>query len=190
MFLSYIISNVFKNAILQKNFISWLCFPNLNCICTYHLKFCVHLQIHFNGIVMKKLIFILIAAVICGSCNGRYEHETIPNVDLRFTIYPNSTTYLNLNYYGGYEYFTGGVAGVIVYRLDETTFFAYDRACPYDWEDPDSWLWVDESGILIVDYCCGAKFNILDGTPVSGPTTLPLKHYKCRYDGASLLVYN
>jgi nitrite reductase/ring-hydroxylating ferredoxin subunit len=111
-------------------------------------------------------------------------------VDLRFTIYPNSTTYLNLNYYGGYEYFTGGVAGVIVYRLDETTFFAYDRACPYDWEDPDSWLWVDESGILIVDYCCGAKFNILDGTPVSGPTSLPLKHYKCRYDGASLLVYN
>lgn len=139
---------------------------------------------------MKKAIYILVVALLCVSCKGRYEHETIPNVDLRFTIYPNSPNYYNLNYYGGYEYFTGGVAGVIVYRLDETTFFAYDRACPYDWEDPDSWLWVDESGILIVDSCCGAKFSILDGTPVAGPTSLSLKHYQCLYDGASLVVYN
>lgn len=145
---------------------------------------------NFNRIEMKKLIFILLITVFCAACDGRYEHDTIPNVNLRFTIYPNSVNYINLNYYGGYEYFTGGVAGVIVYRLDETTFFAYDRACPYDWQDPDSWLWVDESGLLIIDSCCGAKFNILDGSPISGPTSLSLKHYKCRYDGMSLLVYN
>ena len=140
---------------------------------------------------MKKLIFLLFLPLILFSCNGRYEHETIPNVDLRFTIYPNSVTYAELNHYGGYQYFTGGVAGVIVYRLNEDTFFAYDRACPYDWDQSvDSWLWVDDSGLLIVDYHCGAKFSILDGIPVEGPTSLSLKHYKCRYDGASLLVYN
>ena len=139
---------------------------------------------------MKKLIYILIAALLCVSCSGRYEHETIPNVSFRFTIYPNSVNYVNLNYYGGYEYFTGGVSGIIVYRLDESTFFAYDSACPYDWQDPDSWLWVDDSGLLIVDSCCGAKFSILDGSPVQGPTSLSLKHYQCRYDGAALTVYN
>ena len=54
---------------------------------------------------MKKLIFLLFLPLILFSCNGRYEHETIPNVDLRFTIYPNSVTYAELNHYGGYQYF-------------------------------------------------------------------------------------
>lgn len=139
---------------------------------------------------MKKILGLLLIGLLLASCNGRYEHSTIPNVDLRFTIYPNSVTYSELNHYGGYQYFTGGVAGVIVYRLDESTFFAYDRACPYDWENKDSWLWVDPGGLLIVDDHCGAKFSILDGSPVDGPTSLSLKHYKCRYDGVALLVYN
>lgn len=142
---------------------------------------------------MKKSILVslmCLCALLFTTCETRYQHQTIPNVDLRFTIYPNNASYAELNHYGGYQYFTGGVAGVIVYRLDETTFFAYDRACPYDWEDQDSWLWVDPGGLLIVDEHCGAMFSILDGSPISGPTSLSLKHYKCRYDGASLLVYN
>lgn len=140
---------------------------------------------------MKRFITVICSVLLlfC-SCNGRYNHDTIPNVDLRFTIYPNSVTYSELNHYGGYQYFTGGVAGVIVYRLDETTFFAYDRACPYDWSEHLDILWVDPSGLLIKDEHCGATFSILDGSPVSGPTTLWLKHYKCRFDGVALLVYN
>ncbi len=123
------------------------------------------------------------------SCGG-YDHKTIPTVKVNITIYPDDITYANLNYIGGYEYLTGGVAGIIVYRVDMTTFMAYDRACPYDWEDTHAWVCVDESGIMLVDEHCGSYFNILDGSVISGPAQYSLKFYKTTYDGRRLRIYN
>lgn len=131
----------------------------------------------------------LAMAVLLVSCNG-FEHETIPNVSVNFTIYPDNVNYYNLNYIGGYEYFTGGVAGIIVYRIDMNTFVAYDRACPHDWEDPAAWLEVDESGLMIIDKHCGSRFNILDGSIIDGPTRYNLKYYHTSYDGRRLRIYN
>lgn len=128
-------------------------------------------------------------AVFFSACNG-YEHETIPNVKVDFTIYPDNVNYQALNFAGGHEYLTGGVQGIIVYRVDQNTFVAYDRACPYDWEEHGSWLWVDNSGILITDSLCGSVFNILDGSVISGPSKYNLKFYKTMYDGRRLRVYN
>jgi len=138
---------------------------------------------------MKKTIFILLSFLLLVSCNG-YEHETIPTVQVDFSIYPNDVTYYSLNHYGGHMYFTGGVRGIIIYRLDQYTFMAYDRACPYDWEDDDSWIWVEESGLTLIDSCCGSRFNVLDGSVVNGPAIYSLKHYSTTFDGVKLRVYN
>ena len=131
----------------------------------------------------------LILILLFGRCNG-YEHETIPNVRVNFTIYPDNVNYYNLNFIGGHEYFTGGVAGIIVYRIDMSNFVAYDRACPHDWEEPDAWLSVDESGLMIVDEHCGSRFNILDGSIIDGPSRFHLKCYKTSYDGRRLRIYS
>lgn len=140
---------------------------------------------------MKRIYFglLLIGSLLFFRCHG-YEHPTIPEVKVNFTIYPNSVNYLDLNYIGGYMYFTGGVAGIIVYRLDYSTFCAYDRACPYDWEDRDAWIVVEESGLTLIDPHCGSRFNIIDGSVINGPSKHPLKTYKTRYDGMILRVYN
>ena len=138
---------------------------------------------------LKWLANAMIAILLFCGCNG-YEHETIPNVKVNFTIYPDNVNYYNLNYIGGYEYLTGGVAGIIVYRIDYSTFIAYDRACPYDWEDPEAWLEVDESGLMIVDPHCGSRFNILDGSVIDGPAKYNLKYYRTSYDGRRLRIYN
>lgn len=138
---------------------------------------------------IKFIILLLIVAVFFSACEG-YEHETIPNVKVNFTIYPDNVNYRGLNFVGGHEYLTGGVQGIIVYRVDSYTFVAYDRACPYDWEEDDSWLCVDESGILITDSLCGSLFNILDGSVISGPSKYHLKFYKTMYDGRRLRIYN
>lgn len=122
-------------------------------------------------------------------CN-RYDHPTIPYADVDFYIYPNDALHYRLNTVGGYEYFTGGVNGIIVYRLDQWTFYAYDRACPYDWEEAGSWLWVDPSGLLLVDSLCGSTFNILDGNVVSGPAKYPARKYNTHFDGMRLRVYS
>lgn len=131
----------------------------------------------------------LLIAILYSGCGG-YEHETIPTVKVNIMIYPDDITYAGLNYIGGHEYLTGGVAGIVVYRLDWTTFMAYDRACPYDWEDQDAWIKVDESGIILVDEHCTSRFSILDGAVIKGPAQYPLKFYKTTYDGKRLHIYN
>lgn len=137
---------------------------------------------------MKKLALILMTFVMLLSCDN-YNHPTIPYRKVDFTIYPNDVTYYKLNTYGGYEYFTGGVNGIIVYRLDEWTFYAYDRACSYDWTDNGSWIKMHPNGIMLIDSLCGSIFNILDGNVLSGPAHQPLRRYNTRYDGQRLRIY-
>lgn len=138
---------------------------------------------------IKFITYVFILFIGFNQCNG-YEHETIPRVKVNFTIYPDDVNYLDLNHSGGYVYLTGGVAGIIVYRVDQTTFLAYDRACPYDWEDMDAWICVEESGLTLIDENCGSRFNILDGSVINGPAQFPLLNYKTSYDGRRLRVYN
>lgn len=137
--------------------------------------------------LLLSLLFVVVTLFF--GCDG-YKHATIPEVDVNFTIYPNDASYAALNHIGGYMYFTGGVAGIIVYRLDGGTFLAYDRACPYDWEDRDAWIIVESSGLTLTDEHCHSRFNILDGGVIDGPSQFPLKCYKTRYDGMILRVYN
>ncbi|MBR4787162.1 MAG: hypothetical protein IK013_04715 [Bacteroidales bacterium] len=138
---------------------------------------------------MKKLLVLVLLLPFLSGCTY-YNHPTIPNRPVDFTIYPNDVMYYRLNTYGGYEYFTGGVNGIIVYRLDEWTFLAYDRACSYDYEEPASWLFVAPDGLRLVDSLCGSTFNILDGSVLSGPAKWPARKYKTRYDGMKLRVYS
>ncbi len=132
---------------------------------------------------------ILIGTMLCQSCKNTY-HPSIPYRKVDFTIYPNDVMYYKLNTYGGYEYFTGGVNGIVVFRLDEWQFMAFDRACPYDWEEHESWLWMHPNGIMLVDSLCGSVYNILDGTVISGPSVWPLRQYYTHYDGMTLRVYS
>lgn len=139
---------------------------------------------------MRKLIAICLLTVLVFTACDNINHPTIPYRKVDFTIYPNDVMYYRLNTYGGYEYFTGGIGGIIVFRLDEWTFKAYDRSCSFDWEETGSWIWMHPSGIMLVDSLCGSVYNILDGTVISGPARWPLREYHTRYDGVRLRVYN
>lgn len=138
-------------------------------------------------ILFPIIVFLLF--VISIRC-GEYVHPTIPDMQVDFTIYPNDPNYAALNHYGGYMYFTGGVNGIVVYRVDYDSFAAYDRACPYDWENNDAWIRMEDNGLILSDSCCGSQFNVLDGLPISGPSELALKYYKTKYDGSRLRIYN
>ena len=87
-------------------------------------------------------------------------------------------------------YFTGGFQGVVVYRIGEWEFAAFDRACPYDWDHEDSWIWVEDNGIILRCERCGSQFNILDGGVVSGPSRFPLRRYYTKFDGMRLRVHS
>ncbi|MBO4504076.1 MAG: hypothetical protein J5730_04635 [Bacteroidales bacterium] len=139
---------------------------------------------------MRKLLVTLCLAMPLLVCCDMYNHPTIPKAHVDFVIYPNDVMYYRLNTYGGYEYFTGGVNGIVVYRLDEWNFMAFDRACSYDWDELDSWLWVAPDGLRLIDSLCGSTFNILDGNVLGGPAVYPARRYATRFDGARLRIYS
>jgi nitrite reductase/ring-hydroxylating ferredoxin subunit len=116
------------------------------------------------------------------------EVSTIPYTRVNFTAQVYST---NLIHVGGYEYFTGGISGIIVYRLDMNNFCAYDRACPYDWNE-DGYVIFDPATLQLQCQVCGSAFNILNGYPMMNTKAgAPLCSYQVRLiDDMTIHVYN
>ena len=134
--------------------------------------------------MMKTKCLILFMAFFVLACES--QQPEIPYRKVRFNVSIPST---QLNYVGGYEYFTGGVSGIVVYRSDMNSYLAYDRACPHDWQDGGRVEVINS--IFLYDSLCGSMFNILDGSPIGGPATGFLRPYSTYVeDEFTLRVYN
>jgi len=140
---------------------------------------------------MKKLslvLFLILSFSSFFSCS-KDENLTIPYMYVNFYIQPNSTLYQKLTTVGGWEYITGGYNGIVVYRVSQDEFVAFDRACPYDYKNGCR-IDVESSFTTCIDSCCGSMFLLNDGSPFKGPATVSLKQYKTYYDGNNLHVSN
>ena len=139
---------------------------------------------------MKQITRILFILFLCLAV-GCEKYNPVPRVGVDFSIEPDNVMYLNLNIWGGHEYLTGGVNGIVVYRLNGWSFSAFDRACPYDWDDPDEpRIFVEDNGIILCCPRCGSQYNILDGSVITGLSEYPLRQYYTRYDGVKLRVHS
>ncbi len=136
------------------------------------------------------LIFISSLFLFIYSCKKETQQNEIPYVKVSIVVDPNSTEYIQLNTVNGWVPLTGGYRGIIVFRKSTTEFAAYERACPYDWENTKAKIEVDSSGLTTVCPACKSKYILLDGTPFSGPSPYPMKQYQTTYDGSLLYIYN
>jgi len=100
--------------------------------------------------------------------------------------------YSQLNVVGGWVYLTADAPsrGIIVYKLSQDEFKAYERICPYDPDMINARVQVEKSSVTGIDSLCGSRFILTDGQPFKGPATLPLKQYQTAYDGNTLHIYN
>lgn len=123
------------------------------------------------------------------SCNE--NHQVVPNVYVDFSININDPEYTDLNVPGNSITVTGGVNGIIIYRISQDEFAAYDRTCTHNVEE-NCRVVVDENINFVVDsMCCGSKFLLLDGSVYEGEAIYPLKSYRTSFDGSTYLrVYN
>ena len=120
------------------------------------------------------------------------KQNPVPYKNIDIYLNPNSTQYSALNTVGGWVYLTDGVGGkgILVYRLANEQFLAYDRTCTYDPDAAGAIIEMQASGLIAIDSLCGSKFLIIDGSVNHGPATVPLKQYQTSYDGNLLHIFN
>jgi nitrite reductase/ring-hydroxylating ferredoxin subunit len=124
-------------------------------------------------------------------CRKDDDVTGIPYVEVNFTININDPEYIKLTTIGNWEYVTGGSRGIVIYRLSENEFVAFDRHCTYDPSAVCSQLDVDATGLRLNDYdCCGSEYSLINGTVLKGPSTLGMKRYTTSFDGINLIVTN
>lgn len=121
------------------------------------------------------------------------------NTDQR-AFYPPVDTYLNvtlpqytsLQVPGGWAYVTGGLKGIIVYRINATDFIAFDRNCTYNEANSCGTADVQTDNVTILCSCDGSEYNIFDGSVKKNPATLPLKGYNTSFNSGNntLRIFN
>jgi len=84
-----------------------------------------------------------------------------------------------------------GIGGLIIYRLDQNTFLAFDRACTY--ETSRECVVNHDGGNTYECSCCGSQFQILQfiDSPImviQGPANYPLQQYNCLFNGINTVT--
>ena len=136
---------------------------------------------HFKFFVIFLFFLVLL------SCE-REDRHPVPYVQVDFIINVESTQNIELNTIGGWAYYTGGFRGLIIYRVSEFEFTAFDRGCPVH---PYSQCRVSvENPPLAFGPECESVFLLLDGSPVSGPAKHPLRAYRTAFNYPYLQIGN
>lgn len=100
------------------------------------------------------------------------------------TINLNYPQYQSLKLDGGYQYINdAGIQGVILYRVSETTYIAFERKCSINDDAP---VTVDGSSLFMKG--CNATYSFSDGYPTSGQTAQPLLKYRTSLTGQTLVI--
>lgn len=141
---------------------------------------------------------ILVLVLISTGCRKEEINPNIPQVYINITLDPNSTMYQDLNTAGGWMYLTANAPsrGIIVYRLTNDEFLAYDRIPP---NDPNrccenanvcTRLVVGNNYPFAKDECLGTLYSLLDGSIFSGEGNWGMIRYHTTYNGVYLRIFN
>lgn len=143
------------------------------------------------------LTTILVLIFILSACRKEEINPNDPKAYINFTIDPNGTFYQELNTVGGWMYVTADPPsrGIIVYRMTQNEFLAYDRMPP---NEPNRCCEGNECTRLVVgdyypmayDECNDISYLLLNGSIVEGDGKWPLIQYQTTYNGQYLRIYN
>lgn len=143
---------------------------------------------------MRKLLPDSLALVgfllIVLSCQPDHSDDPIPIVPFPdFIVNLSAPEYQSLQVNGGHKEISSiGVRGVIVYRVDASTFKAFERNCSYHPNDACATVNVHSSQLYLEDPCCNSNFSLPDGMPTGGPASRPLRQYATNLVGLQLTI--
>lgn len=134
-----------------------------------------------------KFWLILLSLVACSRDLSDDPIPIIPFADVVINL--GLPDYFSLQTDGGFkELNTGGVRGIILYRVNSSTYFAYERNCSFRPNEACATVNVHSSGLFMTDPCCNSSFNFSDGNPTGGPAWRPLQRYRTQLSGSTLTI--
>jgi hypothetical protein len=81
-----------------------------------------------------------------------------------------------------------GVRGLIIYRVNSTTYHAYERNCSYQPNEACATVDIHSSNLYMTDPCCNSNFEFSTGNPVGGVAWRPLRRYHTSFTGTELTI--
>jgi len=133
-------------------------------------------------------IFLALLGFITG-CSPDLSDDPIPPATFPdIFIDLNLPAYTDLKTDKGFKYINGGVKGIILYRFNSTTYFAFERNCSYQPNEACATVNVHASGLYMIDPCCSSTFEFPDGDPMDGPAWRSLRKYRTTLDGFTLTI--
>lgn len=146
---------------------------------------------------MKKLLslIITISFLFFGCQKKKNTAQTqadhpVPYIPLDITIYPNDPLNFKIQGIGGWQYFNGGINGIVVYRKSQQEFVALERTSSYLPNNAEAKVKVQSDSFTLRDTISNSKWQIVDGTVTNGPAQWALRIYSTNYDGNSLRIRN
>ena len=138
------------------------------------------------NILRSKYLFLFGLLV---ACEPNLSDDPIPYVAFNdIVLNLNLPEYISLRTDGGHKEISGGVRGIIVYRVNSTTYKAYERNCSFQPNEACATVNVHTSGLFMTDPCCGSNFNFSDGNPSGEPAWRPLVRYRTQLSGTDLTI--
>jgi hypothetical protein len=135
--------------------------------------------------IKKKILFILLIFLITTCKNDVID--VIPYVQVQVTVTSGEIASLGI---GSAMLKDGGYAGLIVYRVTETQFMAFERLCTYYPNDTSAVI-LDKSLSTATCPVCKTSYLLIDGYKINnGPARLPLRQYQCFYSNNRLTIVN
>ena len=150
-----------------------------------------------SGYPNQLKIIILLVVLFLGvtACNKDDKNDQVDVGYVNITINPNSTEYLELNIVSGWVYLVASPPsrGIIVYRMSQDEFKAFERTPPYNPNtccDGTVCTRLIVEDLFVKDTCLNVDYLIIDGSWVSGPGKMHLVEYHTYYDGTMLNISN
>ncbi|HNS12840.1 MAG TPA: hypothetical protein PKM97_09530 [Bacteroidia bacterium] len=149
--------------------------------------YCAILSIFRLKIIGSLLIIIMISGV--SACKKDKNNGSIPNVTVNISLPLALPEYAPLNSVGNSIEIDGGYKGILVYHRFQNEYIALELACSYDPLEPNAIVQKDSSNVIGIDYHCGSRFYLTDGSVLQGPANQSLKLYQTDYDAGSNTLY-
>jgi hypothetical protein len=138
---------------------------------------------------MKSFSWVFLSVILILGLSCRQSNDQIPLVSVDIYLNINEPSNFSISAVGGFDYYTGGSEGIIVYRNSLQEFNAYDRHAPYNVDDRCRVVVLDDN-VIIEDPCSESQWVITDGSIIRGPTSQPLHTYQANFNDPILHIFN